>query len=160
MIAVRPGMPGDIDDAIAVWAEANVGSEPPGHAARLRAWAADPGALLIVAIEGTTIAGMVLLLAGRADDGAGPLIADLGHLTGLAVLPDRQGQGVGGRLLVAAETAAASASRRRMTAWVRTTNQASLRLFARNGFGPVGRELQDSSGMRMSLLQKWICAIS
>jgi ribosomal protein S18 acetylase RimI-like enzyme len=103
---------------------------------------------------------MVLLLAGRADDGAGPLIADLGHLTGLAVLPDRQGQGVGGRLLVAAETAAASASRRRMTAWVRTTNQASLRLFARNGFGPVGRELQDSSGMRMSLLQKWICAIS
>jgi ribosomal protein S18 acetylase RimI-like enzyme len=42
---------------------------------------------------------MGLAMPGRADDGAGRLIPGLAHLTGICVLPQLQGTGIGGQLL-------------------------------------------------------------
>jgi len=153
VIQVRHGVADDARAAVAVWSAANDGSGPPGHADRLLVWAVDPDAVLVIAVEASTTVGMVLLLAGRADDGAGPLLPELGHLTGLAVHPEYRRQGIGTQLLIEAKQAALDAGRTRITAWVRDHNQVALDLFARHGFAPTGRTATDSAGTAMVLLE-------
>lgn len=79
-----------------------------------------------------------LRLAGRADDGAGAPIPGLCHLTGICVLPQRQWQHLGGRLLDAVLAAARQDGYVRATLWTHQDNLRAGLLFEARGFLPTG----------------------
>lgn len=153
MTAARRANTGEIDPAVAVWQAANPGTAIPEHAEWLRARAADPDALLLVAeMEGKVI-GMVLMLPGRDRDGAGDILPGQHHLTGLAVHPGYQRSGAGSALLDAALSEAAARASTRVTLWAAKDNTAAQRLFALRGFTPTGRAGQDAGGTVMLNLE-------
>jgi ribosomal protein S18 acetylase RimI-like enzyme len=89
---------------------------------------------------------MGLGLPGRADDGAGELLPDLWHLTGLCVVPAHQLEGHGGRLLDHLLSPPVRKSRDRVTLWTHQDNHPARRLFESRGFHPTGRTGRDESG--------------
>ncbi len=149
VLIVRRADRTEVDAAIEVWKAASSESQLAGHPEHLRAWAGASGAVLFVADSGTTLIGMALSLVGRANDGAGEPIPGLRHLTGVAVLPEHQGSGVGGRLLDAALDHAHSVGCDRVTLWTGRTNARAQRLFAARGFHPTGRTMPDDAGAAM-----------
>ncbi|GIG58997.1 hypothetical protein Lfu02_33690 [Longispora fulva] len=152
-VTVRSGNPGDIDAAVAVWSRANEGKNLPAHAERLRGWARDPDSALHIVKVGGQLVGMALRLPGRADDGTGPLIPDLCHLTGISVLPKCQGQRLGGLLLDAVLAAGMRDGYRRATLWTHADNARAGLLFAARGFRPTGRAAPDEAGTPMVHLE-------
>jgi len=124
----RHGGRGEIDAAVAVWRSANTTSPLQHHPARLRRWSQELGAKLFVAVDADLI-GMILSLVARGDDGAGPPIPGARHITGVAILPDRQRGGIGGALLRAALDDAWAEGCDRVTLWTHTGNERALRLF-------------------------------
>ena len=135
----------ELDAALAAWARANAGHEAPGHLDNLRRWSRQPGAVLGVAVDAAgAVVGMGLLLAGRADDGAGELLPDLGHLTGVCVLPGKQRTGIGSALLDFMLAEALAAGRTRVTLWTHSDNGGARRVFERHGFEATGRERLDA----------------
>ena len=145
-MVVRRAATSEVDAAVAVWRSANATSPLGHHAARLRSWAQEPGAKLFVAADGDDLVGMILSLVARADDGAGPPIPGARHITGVAVLPDRQRGGVGGTLLRAALDDARAEGCDRVTLWTHVGNERALRLFEAYGFRPTGRTAYDDAG--------------
>ena len=93
--------------------------------AELRAELAAGGG--VVAREGPRLVGAVRL---RFD-------GDVVHVGRLTVAPDRQGEGIGGRLLAAAEAAAPA---RRAALFTGHRSEANLRLYRRCGYVEVRRE--------------------
>ena len=93
--------------------------------------------------------GMGLALPGRADDGAGQLVPELAHLTGVCVLPYAQGAGVGGQLLDYLLDEVKATGSARATLWTHGTNQQAQRLFESRGFRPTGRSSTDDLGNRI-----------
>lgn len=139
----------EIGAAVTVWQAANPDSTVAEHADSLRGWALDPDALLLVAESGGCLAGIVLLLPGRAQDGAGDLVPGLCHLTGLAVRPESRRSGIGSALLDTALREAAEREATRVTLWTAEDNAAAQRLFASRGFAPTGRSARDGGGAVM-----------
>ena len=139
----RAGME-EIGAAVTVWQAANPDSMVPEHADSLRGWARDPDALLLVAESNGRVVGMVLLLPGRDQDGAGDLVPGLCHLTGLAVRPDSQRSGIGSALLDTALREAADREATHVTLWTAEDNVAAQRLFGSRGFAPTGRSARDA----------------
>jgi GNAT superfamily N-acetyltransferase len=151
---VRQGRLSEIDAALAVWRMANSARNLSNHAGRLRAWAHDPDAALLVADDRGRLVGMALRLQGRADDGAGQPIPGLCHLTGICVTPERQGQRVGGRLLDAILVGAREDGYLRATLWTHTDNPRARSLFETRGFVHTGRTVQDEAGAWMLHLER------
>jgi ribosomal protein S18 acetylase RimI-like enzyme len=151
MTVVRTGSLDDLDAAIGVWESANSGSGLDGHQQRLRQWARLPGSTLHLAVGDPpgAVLGMVLSMTGRAYDGAGPPIAGLHHLAGLAVLPARQRAGVGRALLEHAVAHARSLRAERVTLWARRGNAAAEHLLGSVGFTTTGRTQPDATGAIM-----------
>jgi ribosomal protein S18 acetylase RimI-like enzyme len=149
MTTVRRAGAEEIGAAVTVWQAANSDSTVPGHADSLRGWARDPDALLLVAENGGRLVGMVLLLPGRDQDGAGDLVPGLRHLTGLAVRPESQRSGVGSALLDAAVREAADREAAHVTLWTAEDNAVAQRLFVSRGFAPTGRSARDGGGTVM-----------
>lgn len=104
---------------------------------------------MFVADDGNTLVGMALSLPGRADDGAGAQIQGLRHLTGLSVLPDRWGRGIGGQLLDTVLTEASQQGSVRVTLWTHATN-----LMRIDSSKPAGSAVPDGSG-RMNSGPSW-----
>jgi ribosomal protein S18 acetylase RimI-like enzyme len=162
---IRPASRDEVGKAVAVWHAANAGREAPGHAEHLEAWAAQEGAVLLVAIRDRELAGMVLCLPGRAADGAGAPIPGLLHLTGLAVLPEHQRQGLGSALLEAALDEARRRRCTRVTLWARASNVGALHTFESHGFRRSGRTAEDAAGSEMlhfewrRALISWLTAV-
>jgi ribosomal protein S18 acetylase RimI-like enzyme len=153
-LVVRLARADEVEAAVMVWRLANDRSALQEHPERLEGWAQEEGARLYVAAQGDRLVGMVLGLRGRADDGAGDVIPGLCHLTGLAVVPDRQRSGIG-RSLMAALLADADRDRcHTVTLWTTATNAPALTLFASLGFRPTGRFAHDDSGIRMLQLAR------
>ncbi|HEX7745000.1 MAG TPA: GNAT family N-acetyltransferase [Micromonosporaceae bacterium] len=144
----------EIDAAVSVWVAANTARNLPHHPQRLRTWAHGAGAALHVADVDRQVVGMALRLVGRADDGAGGPIAGLCHLTGICVIPERQGQHVGGRLLDAVLAAARHDGYVRATLWTHQDNGSARLLFAARGFLPTGRIARDDAGEPMVHLER------
>lgn len=63
---------------------------------------------------------------------------DEGHITTLAVMPEYQGRGIGGRLLDSLVTEARSRSTRTLALEVRIANWRAQRLYSWFGFRPLG----------------------
>jgi ribosomal protein S18 acetylase RimI-like enzyme len=145
-VVVRRAATSEVDAAVAVWHSANATSSLRNHAARLRRWSQEPGAKLFVAVEGDDFIGMILSLVARADDGAGSPIPGARHITGVAVLPNRQRGGIGGALLRAALDDARAEGCDRVTLWTHNRNERALHLFQTHGFRPTGRTAHDDAG--------------
>lgn len=67
------------------------------------------------------------------------LIADEGHITNIAIDPCKQGKGYGQKLLQETMKQLADKGCKSMTLEVRTSNQAAIGLYEKNGFKIVGR---------------------
>jgi ribosomal protein S18 acetylase RimI-like enzyme len=139
----------DLAAALAVWRAANEarGKPPdPARVARVREKLAAPGAVVVVAVDderpgdggpgGGPVVGMALAEPGRADDGTGPDLADLAHVSMVFVDPARWGRRIGELLLA---EVAATAGRRRLSLWTGAGNERARRLYRRAGFAPTGR---------------------
>src|ERR687884_40440 len=96
---IRQADPAELESALGVWRAANSDSRLHGHLEHLRGWAREDGARVFVAAEGTCLVGVAFSLPGRAADGAGAVLPGQRHLTGLAVVPERQRRGIGRSLL-------------------------------------------------------------
>jgi ribosomal protein S18 acetylase RimI-like enzyme len=152
-VVVRQARAEEVDQAIGVWRAANRLSPLPQHPERLRRWASGDGARLHVAVEGDRLVGMALSLLGRTEDGAGQVVPGLRHLTGVAVEPSRQREGIASKLLHAVLEEARREDCERVTLWVRTDNHAARRLFASFEFRPTGRSEPDEAGTEMTQLE-------
>jgi ribosomal protein S18 acetylase RimI-like enzyme len=153
-VVIRWGRLSEIAGAVSVWLAANAARNLPNHPERLRAWGHDPDAVLHVADDHGFLVGMALRLQGRAEDGAGVVIPGLCHLTGVCVVPHRQGQHLGGRLLDAVLAAARQDGYVRATLWTHHDNARARWLFEARGFRPTGRVAQDESGQPMIHLER------
>lgn len=147
-VVIRPGEPADVEPAVAVWLAANSarrgGSPPrPDQQARARAHVGGPGAFLLVADAGEVV-GMALGEQALADDGAGPPVPGLCHVSMVFVAPDRWGGGIGGRLVDAILTEARARGYGRAQLWTHTDNARARRLYEGRGFGASGREKEES----------------
>jgi ribosomal protein S18 acetylase RimI-like enzyme len=127
-MVTRRAQESDLAAALAVWRAANEarGKRPdPARVARVRRKLADPAAVVVVAVEpDATVVGMALAEPGRSDDGAGPELPDLAHVSMVFVDPARWGRRIGESLLA---EVAARAGRRRLSLWTGA------------GFVPTGR---------------------
>ncbi len=139
----------ELDRAVDVWRAANPHSHLAEHPSNLKAWADGETALLAVAVHDGRFVAMGLAVPQRAEGGTGAVIEGSSHLTGLSVLPDYQGQGVGGRLLDFLLATVQAGGATRATAWVHATNAPAQAYFASRGFRPSGCAGNDADGERL-----------
>jgi GNAT superfamily N-acetyltransferase len=88
-----------------------------------------------------------------SDDGAGPPIEGLCHVSMVFVAPDRWGEGLGGRLVDALLEEVRGRGYDRAQLWTQTENVRARRLYERRGFRPSGRE-KDDLGERIAHFQR------
>ena len=150
-VTLRRGGTADIEPALAVWRAANSArrggrSVPAQHEDRVRGYARKPGAFLLVADDAGEVVGMGLGMQGLADDGAGPPIPGLCHVSMIFVAPDRWGEGIGGRIVDAVLAEARSRGYDRVQLWTHVDNLRAQRLYEGRGFRRSGREADDDLG--------------
>jgi ribosomal protein S18 acetylase RimI-like enzyme len=102
-----------------------------------------------VARAGDTIVGMALAMQGLADDGAGSPVPGLCFISMVFVVPDRWGEGIGGRVVEAVVAEAESRGYDRAHLWTHADNRRAQRLYERHGFRRTGREIVDDLGDRI-----------
>lgn len=153
MTEIRQADPAELESALGVWRAANPESRLHGHLEHLRDGAREEGARVFVAAEGKSLVGVALSLRGRADDGAGPVLPGRRHLTGFAVVPERQRHGIGRRLLATVLEDARREGCTRVTLWTHAANVPARKLFEAAGFLPTGRRGPDADGAEMLQLE-------
>lgn len=89
-----------------------------------------PGALVLLALREGTVVGIASCFFGFSTFAARPLL----NVHDLAVLPEFQGQGIGGALLAAAEERALARGCCKVTLEVLETNTGARRLYQQRGF--------------------------
>ena len=152
-VIIRRGGPDDAEQALAVWTGANAARRGdraplPEQEERARRQIGAPGAFLFVAEAAGGIVGMALGVQGRADDGAGPPVAGLCHVSMVFVAPDRWGEGIGGRLVDDLLAEARTRGYDRAQLWTQHDNRGARKLYEGRGFRPSGRE-KDEFGERI-----------
>ena len=155
---IRHGEPADFEPAVAVWLAAHrarrQGSTPAAEqATQVRHRVSDPGAFLLVAKVAGDVVGMALGTQGLADDGAGPPVRGLCHVSMVFVAPAYWGRGIGGRLVDALIPGARSRGYDRAQLWTQVDNARARRLYEGRGFVPSGRE-KDELGERILHYQR------
>jgi ribosomal protein S18 acetylase RimI-like enzyme len=149
VITTRPAGLSDLAAAAAVWEQANVARDKaPGteRIARVKAKLADPGAVVIVAEEGSEVVGMALAEPGLADDGVGSSLPELCHISMVFVHPGHWGKAIGAELLTAIAAAAEERGHSTLQLWTGQNNERAQRLYRRCGFSPTGRTKQLDTG--------------
>ena len=127
MPLIRPARSGDLDAILAIEQAAFRTDRLSRRALRHHL---SRGGLFVAEIEGD-VAGYFLLL--RRGSG------ERSRLYSVAVAPARAGNGIGRRLLEAAESRAAAGGARELRLEVRTDNAAAIALYERGGYRPIGR---------------------
>jgi len=82
-------------------------------------------------------------------DGAGPPIVGLWFISLVFVVPDRWGEGIGGRTVDAVLAEARSSGYDRAQLWTHRDNRRAQRLYEGRGFCRSGREQEDDLGERI-----------
>jgi GNAT superfamily N-acetyltransferase len=165
VIEVRLASASDVPGALAVFVaaqQARSGRRPaPDLVAALggRVRRAAAEGRLLVAVERDDAAspadpprplvGTALTEPARADDGAGPPIPGLEHVSLVMVRPDRWGRGVGQQLVAAVLDLAGRRGAGAVQLWVHADNPRGAALYRRAGFRPSGREQVDEHGERL-----------
>jgi ribosomal protein S18 acetylase RimI-like enzyme len=150
-VAIRRGDEADHERAVAVWRAANAarrGGRPLPEAleARARRAVSKPDAFLVVADDAGEIVGMAVGMQALADDGAGPPIPGLAHVSMVFVAPERWGEGIGGRLVDAVLAEARARGYARAQLWTRVDNVRAQRLYEGRLFRRSGREMANDLG--------------
>jgi ribosomal protein S18 acetylase RimI-like enzyme len=128
--------PDELDASVAVWRAANTarGKSPSApRVARVRAKLIEPAAASYVATVADEIVGMALAEPGRAEDGQGPVIPGLLHISMVFVSPPAQRQGVGGALMRHVFEVQAAAGMTTVTLWTGEDNSPARRLYESTG---------------------------
>jgi GNAT superfamily N-acetyltransferase len=113
-------------------------------------------AWFVVAEDEQQVVGMACGVDGRADDGAGPVIPELCHLSLVYVAPARWGERIGGKIMDAALAEARDRGYRRIQLWTHEENERAQRLYTSHGFEPSGRTIRDERG---ELIGHWSRAL-
>ena len=159
-VDVREGVNADIDAAVALWTLSHVVRRngrplPEAHVSIARQRMASPDSLLLLAEvpeadsgpgSGLELIGTILAVQGLDQDGAGPPIPGLLHLSLLSVAPDRWGRHVGRHLVEAVLRRAASDGFREAQLWTHADNLRANRLYKAMGFRRSGRVRVDDWG--------------
>ena len=144
---IRPALVSDIGGMIAL--ESLFPSDQLGRVA-FRRFLRVPGARVWVAVIGPKVVGDVILLLRRG--------ADFGRVYSLVVAPEARGQGLGGRLIAAAERAARAEGRHRLRLEVRRDNKAAQALYAKRGYREVAvLDVYYEDGADGLRLEKTLC---
>ena len=144
-VRIRRGGVADRDAAVAVFARSNlarrrgVWPHRASSVARLEEHLDAPESWLVVAEDGPELIGMASAEPSRDDDGAGAVIPGGCFLSHLFVVPERWGEGVGGRVLDAVLADARARSYRWIRLWTDEDNERSHLLYRSRGFRPTGR---------------------
>lgn len=147
---LRTATPQDHAAAVATWraSQGGLGQRPPAaRVARVEEKLSEPGALLVVADNGTELVGMALGEPARIRDGAGDLEPGLVHLSMVFVVPSQWRQGLGSALVEALADAAWAQGYRNASVWSRVDNAPALAFFEACGFERSGRahDVQDGT---------------
>lgn len=86
---------------------------------------------------------MALGVQGLSNDGAGPPVKGLCHVSMVFVAPDYWGRGIGGRLVDALLKEARSRDYDRAQLWTHSDNARARRLYEGRGFRASGREEEE-----------------
>jgi ribosomal protein S18 acetylase RimI-like enzyme len=100
----------------------------------------------ILAFSGETLVGMGLGLTAREDDGLGPPIPGLCHISMVAVTPGWWGRGIGARIVTDLLDAIRARGYTRAQLWTQHSNSRARRLYERFGFRESGRRKHDDAG--------------
>jgi ribosomal protein S18 acetylase RimI-like enzyme len=107
--------------------------------ARYRQATPEPGSITLVAEVGGEVVGMASVRMSPAPSEASMMTPVPSAAVDIAVLPNHRGQGLGGRLMRAAEAAARQSGARRMVLDAATANERALRFYEeRLGYRPFG----------------------
>jgi GNAT superfamily N-acetyltransferase len=160
-VEIRPGSASDVEPAIAVWrgagAERRAGEPIPAAVEqRMRDYTATLGAFLVVADDCGTIIGMALGMPARADDGVGPPISGLCHVSAVFVSPQYWGHGIGGSLMASLLSQADTRGYDAAQLWTHADNERARHLYERLGFHRSGREQYDD---RDELIIHYRCSL-
>jgi ribosomal protein S18 acetylase RimI-like enzyme len=153
---IRLGRPEDVEPAVAVWLIANTarrGGPPPRPEQEARGHVGDPEAFLLVADASGRVVGMALGEQALSNDGTGPPVEGLCHVSMVFVAPDYWGRGIGGRLVDALLPEARLRGYDRAQLWTQSDNLRARRLYEGRGFLPSGRE-KDEFGERIVHYQR------
>lgn len=147
-VVIRPGNSSDIEPAISVWRAANAerrNGRPvsPEHEKRVQGFLQKPDTFLVVAEADGKVVGMAVGMQGRTQDGAGPPIEGLCHVSMIFVAPQYWGTGIGGKLVDATLDEARSREYGRVQLWTQNDNPRAQRLYEGRGFTHTGRQKRD-----------------
>lgn len=149
--------PGDVAAAVRVWQLANIarGKTPAeSRCARVRTKLTEVDALAVVAAEAGEVVGMALAEPGRGDDGTGPLLPDLCHISMVFVHPHHWGRRIGQQLLDTVAEYAAQGGHLVLHLWTGQNNHQAQRLYQRAGFRSTGHTKKLPTGQPIIQLAK------
>ena len=131
-ILIRPGDTTDFEAAVALFERSNLarrnGLWPNRLAsvARCRESVRRPDSWRLVAEEASVLVGMASAQPMRANEGAGPVVPGGCFLSYLYVVPERWGEGIGGRILDAVLADAERRGYSRIQLWTHEDNEPSV----------------------------------
>jgi 8-oxo-dGTP pyrophosphatase MutT (NUDIX family)/GNAT superfamily N-acetyltransferase len=105
------------------------------------------GAFGVGLFEGTAPISVAIAMPAKADDArSAHNVPGLAHISSVATLPGRWGEGLAGRVVEAVMLLARRRGYARTQLWTHATNQGALRLYDRCGFALTGRTKVDLNG--------------
>ncbi|HVE76160.1 MAG TPA: GNAT family N-acetyltransferase [Actinomycetota bacterium] len=150
MIAIRAGDRGDFLEAVEVWRRSNEARSnrpvSPDHEKRVLGYLDTENTFLVVAEDGGHLVGMAIGMQGLEDDGAGPPIQGLCHISMVFVSPERWGEGIGGQIMDSVLQEAIARGYSKVQLWTHVGNERGQSLYLSKGFAPSGRQKQDDEG--------------
>lgn len=106
-----------------------------------------PGAFAVGLVDSNQLLSAALAMPGRADDGRSEHnVPGLAHISSVATLPGRWGEGMGGRCVRAIMCQATRRGFARVQLWTHRSNVGARRLYEREGFELSGRQKNDDHG--------------
>jgi len=163
---MRLGTGGDVDDAASVYERANLARRQgrwPSRAARVAHVTAslhdaahqEAASWFLIGRDGTEAVAIALVHPFRADGGSGDVIMGTWFVSLIYVVPERWGEGIGGRLLDVVIDEAKRRGCHHMYLWTHEhQNERAQRLYRSRRFAPSGRAMHDGEGQ---LIREWCC---
>jgi GNAT superfamily N-acetyltransferase len=149
---VRSGHAGDLEPAFALWWRAEGarrhGPPPSASVERVRGYARRTGAFLLVADSAGELVGMALVTPASSRPG------EVAVVQMVFVAPERWGDGIGGRLVVAALAEARARGFERPQLWAHADDERACRLYEGRGFGRTGPRVAGESGEPIVLYER------
>jgi GNAT superfamily N-acetyltransferase len=149
---VRSGHAGDLEPAFALWWRAEGarrhGPPPSASVERVRGYARRTGAFLLVADSAGELVGMALVTPASSRPG------EVAVVQMVFVAPERWGDGIGGRLVVAALAEARARGFEPPQLWAHADDERACRLYEGRGFGRTGPRVAGESGEPIVLYER------